>query len=81
MVISKFLSDANFGLVSFTILIYPMINYNNKIDSFTNNDKTGQIVVRLSYNIFSGFIIINVVLCRSGLDEICFTELIVICHF
>ena len=38
MFISKFLSDANFGLASFTVLVYSMINYNNKIDRFTNND-------------------------------------------
>ena len=38
MFISKFLSDANFGLASFTVLVYSMINYNNNIDHFTNND-------------------------------------------
>ena len=39
MLISKFLSDANFGLVSFTFHIYFTINYNDKIDCFTINDR------------------------------------------
>ena len=33
-----FLSDANIGLASFTILVYKTINYNNRIDHFTKND-------------------------------------------
>ena len=38
MFVFKFLGDTNFCLASFTILVYLMINNNNKIDSFTNSD-------------------------------------------
>ena len=38
MFISEFLGDANFCLASFTILIYLMINYINKIDCFRNRE-------------------------------------------
>ena len=37
MFISEFLNDANFGLASFTLLVYKMNNYNDKIDHFTNS--------------------------------------------
>ena len=35
MFISEFVSDANFGLTSFKLLVYSTINYNDKIDRFT----------------------------------------------
>ena len=38
MIISEFLSDSNFGLASFTLLIYSTIYYNDKIDRFTISD-------------------------------------------
>ena len=36
MFISELLSDTNFGLASFIILVYLTINNNNRIDGFTN---------------------------------------------
>ena len=39
MLISEFLGDANFGLVSFTLHVCLMINYNDKIDPFTISDR------------------------------------------
>ena len=50
MFIFEFLSDANFGLASFTILIYSIISYNNRIDRFKIGMETGQIGLRLFYN-------------------------------
>ena len=38
MLISEFLSDANFALALFTLLIYSMINDYDKIDRFTISD-------------------------------------------
>ena len=38
MFISELLGDANFGLASFTLLEYSIINYNDNIDCFTNSD-------------------------------------------
>ena len=43
MFISEFQGDANFCFVSFTILVYPTINYFNKIDQFTIVTETDQI--------------------------------------
>ena len=53
MFISEFLSDANFGLAWFTLHVYSMINYNDKIDHFTNSDRDRLIGLRLSYDNFS----------------------------
>ena len=39
MFISEFLGDANLCLALFTILVYSMFNYINKIDHFTNSDR------------------------------------------
>ena len=39
MFISEFLSDNNFGLAPFTLHVYSMINYNDKIDSFTFGER------------------------------------------
>ena len=39
MLISEFSGDANFGLASFTMLIFLIINYITKIDHFTIWDK------------------------------------------
>ena len=52
MFVSKFLGDTNFGLASFTILVYVTINNNNKIDSFTNSDgdRSKQFEIILWYN-------------------------------
>ena len=38
MFISEFLGSANFGLASFTVLIYLTINYIDKKDCFRNSD-------------------------------------------
>ena len=38
MFISKFLSDTNFGLALFTLLVYLTTNYNDKMDYNTNSD-------------------------------------------
>ena len=38
MFISEFLSDVNFGLASFTMVVYSMTNYCNRKDHFTNSD-------------------------------------------
>ena len=38
MFISEFLSNANFGFALFTILLYSMISYNDRIDCFTTSD-------------------------------------------
>ena len=36
---SEFLSDANFVLALFTLLIYSAIKFNDKIDCFTIDDR------------------------------------------
>ena len=38
MFISEFSGDDNYSLASFTMLIYSMVKYNDKIDRFTNGD-------------------------------------------
>ena len=39
MFISEFLSDTKIGFASLILLVYLTINYNDKIEHFTNNDE------------------------------------------
>ena len=47
---SEFSGDANFSLLLFTMIIYSMVKYINKIDHFANNDGKRSNGFELSYN-------------------------------